>query len=286
MTTSHVALFCGTELAARIEKAEARMMAEMTRPAGSRETKAVAGPFALPLAGGVATFAEPGAPMNKVAGLGFAGPPTSDALDLVERAFAERGSPVQVELGTLADPAVGTLLTERGYRLVGFENVLGLQLGRARPEPASSDIAIARCEPQERDAWIDVMIDGFASPDSEGRPSPETFPRGTLERTMTGLTSAGFVLLFARRAGAIAGGASFRITDGIAQLTGAATLPVHRRRGVQTALLTARLAEAGASGCDLAVITTAAGSKSQENVTRQGFTLLYTRAILVKQPGP
>ena len=50
-----------------------------------------------------------------------------------------------------------------------------------------------------------------------------------------------------------------------------------------TALLTARLAHAAAAGCDIAVVTTQPGSKSQENMQRHGFDLLYTRAILVKQ---
>jgi hypothetical protein len=58
----------------------------------------------------------------------------------------------------------------------------------------------------------------------------------------------------------------------------------HRRRGVQTALLSARLAGAAAAGCDIAVVTTQPGSKSQQNVQRRGFDLLYTRAVLVKQP--
>ena len=81
----------------------------------------------------------------------------------------------------------------------------------------------------------------------------------------------------------VAGGvASFAGKRGsIAQFTGAATLPAHRRRGVQTALLAARLA-AAAAGCDLAVITTAPGTRSQRNAQRQGFDLLYTRAILIK----
>jgi len=42
---------------------------------------------------------------------------------------------------------------------------------------------------------------------------------------------------------------------------------------------------AARAGCDLAVITTAPGSKSQANVMRTGFALLYARAILVKAPG-
>ena len=75
-----------------------------------------------------------------------------------------------------------------------------------------------------------------------------------------------------------------RIAEGLAQFAGAATAPAHRRRGVQTALLSARLAHAAAVGCDIAVITTVPGSKSQQNAQRQGFDLLYTRADLLKQP--
>lgn len=45
---------------------------------------------------------------------------------------------------------------------------------------------------------------------------------------------------------------------------------------------TARLADAAAAGCDLAVITVQPGSRSQHNAQRRGFDLLYTRATLVQ----
>ena len=73
---------------------------------------------------------------------------------------------------------------------------------------------------------------------------------------------------------------------GLAQLTGAATVRAYRRRGVQTALLSTRLADAAAAGCDIAVVTTQPGSKSQQNVQRRGFYLLYTRAVLGKNAPP
>ena len=91
--------------------------------------------------------------------------------------------------------------------------------------------------------------------------------------------------LSARGVSLLAGGASLRIHQGIAQLAGAATLPDHRRQGVQTALLRHRLLDAARRGCDVAVVTTQPGSKSTENVQRFGFAVLYVRAILVKQSG-
>ncbi|MFI5170470.1 MAG: GNAT family N-acetyltransferase, partial [Vicinamibacterales bacterium] len=110
-------------------------------------------------------------------------------------------------------------------------------------------------------------------------------PREALERTMADMAQAsGFVRYLARREGQVAGAASMRLFEGIAQLCGAATLPEHRRRGVQGTLLAARLEAATRAGCNVAVVTTQPGSKSQENVQKRGFELLYTRAILVREP--
>ena len=117
----------------------------------------------------------------------------------------------------------------------------------------------------------------------QGVPSHEEFPREVIARAERDF-AVGMTRYIALHDGMIAGGARLRTTEGIAQLTGAATAPAHRRRGVQTALLSARLADAAAAGCDIAVVTTQPGSKSQQNVQRQGFDLLYTRAVLVKQP--
>jgi hypothetical protein len=41
--------------------------------------------------------------------------------------------------------------------------------------------------------------------------------------------------------------------------------------------------DAAAAGCDIAVVTTQPGSRSQQNVQRRGFDLLYTRIVLVKR---
>jgi GNAT superfamily N-acetyltransferase len=277
-----VSLFCDTAMAARIERAEAKLIARASDAARERRGDAVG--FVLPIAGGVASFAEADSPFNKVAGLGFAGAPTMAELDAVERAFAEHGAPVQVELASIADPAVGALLTERGYRLVSFENVLGRSLADA-PEPvAAPGVEVRRSGDDGLDAWIAVVVEGVAHPDEEGVSSHEAFPRETVEHAERDLAAAGIVRYMALLDGVVAGGGSHRVTDGIAQLTGASTAPAQRRRGVQSALLAARLADAAAAGCDIAVVTAQPASRSQHNVQRRGFDVLYTRAVLVKEP--
>ncbi len=290
-------LFCDTALAGRIERAEAQLMA---RAAEAAHRRGAAGPggagspgdaslprtagavgFVSPVAGGVASFAEEGSPFNKVAGLGFGGVPGPGELEEIERAFAACHAPVQVELAHLADPAIGALLTGRGYRLVSFENVLGLALA-GRPERAiPAGVEIRRGA--DVGPWLEAVAEASIHPDTEGVPSHEEFSRELIENAERDLVAAGATPYLALRDGILAGGASVRLAGGgVAQFTGAATLPAHRRRGVQTALLAARLADAAAAGCDIAVVTTQPGSRSQQNVQRRGFELLYTRAILVR----
>ena len=281
MTARRLPLFCDTALAERIEGAEAEFIAKASEAAGRRSGAAG---FVIPIAGGVASFAEVGSPLNKVAGLGFDGVPSAAALGEIERAFTARGAPAQIELAHLADPEIGALLTARGYRLTSFENVLGMLLADMPEQVMPPGVEVRPSGDDEFQAWVEVVADGFAYPDTQGVPSHEEFPREVIVTAERDAAAAGVLRYLALRDGAIAGGGSLRMTEGIAQLTGAATAPAHRRRGVQTALLLARLTDAAAAGCDIAVVTTQPASRSQQNVQRRGFDLLYTRAVLVKEP--
>ena len=275
-------LFSGIELAGRIERAEAGLISVLARAAHAR-TGGGDG-FVEPIGGGVASFADADSPYNKVAGVGFAGVPDEAEWEKVESAFAERDAATQVELAHLADPEIAPLLSDRGYRLEGFENVLGYDL-RDMPEPVlPPGIEVRRSGAGEFEAWLDVVVEGSLHPDTDGVPWHDEFPREILENAERDSAAAGLVRYVALRDGVVAGGAEFRLDGGIAQFAGAATAPEHRRRGVQTALLAARLVDAAAAGCEVAVITTQPGSKSQQNSQRRGFDLLYTRATLVKHP--
>jgi GNAT superfamily N-acetyltransferase len=235
----------------------------------------------------VAVYGGEGSPSNKLAGLGFAEVPTTSELQAVEDAFAARKAPLQVEFSSLGDPVVPRLLSRRGYELIGFENVLGLALDETTADEAlPAGVTVQRAGPEETQAWMDAVATGFMHPDTfDGPPSHESFDREAIDRIFGDtLATSSFERLLARLDGTIAGGASLRLHQGIAQLAGASTLPEHRRRGVQSGLLRYRLQSAAQRGCDVAVVTTQPGSKSTENVQRFGFSVLYVRAILVKSP--
>jgi hypothetical protein len=272
-------LFADAALACRIEAAECRLSLAIKEVSAARGGDT----FSLPVGGGAAVFTGAGSPINKVIGVGFAGPAADAEWDTVERLFAEKHCLVRVEVSTLADLSFAAGLTRRGYVLSEFEDVLGFDLtpaGLMWPEPVEG----LTITPDERDlaTWINAVVEGFAHPDGSPQSSESVTDEGLKEVMESLALSAGFIRYLARVQGTIAGGAGLRVSDGIAQFCGASTIPYFRRRGVQSALLRRRLADAREAGCELAIVTAAPGSKSHSNVQRQGFHLLYSRAVLVK----
>ena len=172
-------LFCDIALARRIERAETALIADTSR--ATQDRTGVDG-FLIPIAGGMASFAEPDSPFNKVVGLGFGGVPGAGELEVVEKAFADRGAPTQVELAHLAESGIGELLSDRGYRLESFENVLGLALDSDDPEPITPPgIEVRRSTADELDAWVAVVADASTHPDTQGLPWHDEFPRDAVE---------------------------------------------------------------------------------------------------------
>lgn len=291
-------LFADAECAQRVEAAEAELTRAAARVAASRRPEGSV--FVAEISGGVAVQLGQPSPFNKLIGLGLRGPLRDEdlaQLEAIEEEFARRQTPLQVEICTLADGSLLRTLSRRGYELVGFENVLGRALSPAScpPPVARPGLRVSEVQATDQrswDAWLDAVVTGFAHPDPvPGGPAHESFPREVIEHAMADLIA---VPGFARYVAELnldgsdttwAGGASLRSSHGIAQLCGSATVPALRRRGVQSALLAQRLADAAQAGCDLAVITTQPGSKSQHNAQRAGFALLYARAILVREFG-
>ncbi|HXI28380.1 MAG TPA: hypothetical protein VNG89_08155, partial [Vicinamibacterales bacterium] len=118
-------MFANRSLASRIDGAEARLCSDFARARRIEFRTAV-----LPIGGGLAVYAGPASPMTKVIGLALNGPLDLAALADAEREWRDRGEPVRVELSVLADTAAAPTLSERGYRLLGFENVLACSLER------------------------------------------------------------------------------------------------------------------------------------------------------------
>ena len=278
-------MFANSTLARRIERAEAAMSAAMVEGVCRRSG---AEPRVVPVGAGYALYAGPGSPFNKIIGAGLDdGPLDETALDSAERVFSAHGAPVRAEVCVLANPGVFAAFSRRGYAFETVEHVLGLGLGASAGFPGAGQGAIEITREDGESGvndWIEALVDGFSVPDVTGTGvTGESFPADVLREAFANYRGVeSFHRYLARLEGRTAGGGGLYLGGGIGFLCGAATLAPFRRRGVQAALLRRRLADAGAAGCDLAVVTTAPGSRSQQNAQRQGFSLLYARAILVR----
>lgn len=266
-------------LAERIEAAETRLSLAMH--AATRRLDDTAA-FAVPVGHGAAVYCGPGAPMTKVIGVGLGATLEDADIDRVEAAFAPTGESPGWEIATLADLGAVRRLESRGYRLQRIELLLGCDIPALLPQVLPDGIVVAQGQDA---AWADIAVAGFAAAETvEGRDAPaESYDTSALEQVVAQFAGVPDVRRYvASLQGEPAGAASARVDGEIYQLCGAATLPSHRRRGVQSALLAARLEDARASGCTLAVVTVEPGSRSQANVQRRGFVPLYSRLVLAK----
>jgi GNAT superfamily N-acetyltransferase len=108
----------------------------------------------------------------------------------------------------------------------------------------------------------------------------ERHGRGRLYAATLG--RAGWTHYLALADGRPAGGGVLFVAEGVAVCMVAATVPAFRGRGIQTALIARRLADAVAAGGDLAMTETVAGNASPRNFRRAGFRVVARRRIYAR----
>jgi len=263
------------ELARRVEMAEAVAMRSAAEAAQRRQPGA--GIAVAEIAGGTAVFAGKDSPITQAIGVGINGPVSDSDLDQLEEFFRSRGAAVALELCPLVAITLYQALANRGYTLAEVSNVLVRDLTETAlspPEPAASGIVVRPIAPGEADLWTRTVAEGFA----EFQPVTET-----LLDALSGMTDRPNAASFLAFVDAeVAGGAAVAEHERVGGLFGASTLPQFRRRGVQSALLAARLAWMRERDCDVAVSITQPASGSQRNIERFGFRVAYTRTKLVR----
>lgn len=249
----------GAEAHANVAFVEARALVSPDSGATWRE-----------IAGARAMFDGVGSPITQTFGLGLFAPATDGDLASIERFFGERGSATYHEVSPIADSSLLAMLPARGYRPVELSNVLWLPLGaHTVPAAAAGTPRTWRVTPGEESVWASTAAAGWSD-----TPGIEEF---MLDFGAVTSRARGVHCFLAGIEGEVVGAAAFAQHEGVALLAGASTRPEWRRRGVQGALLDARLRYAVEQGCDLAMIAAQPGSTSQFNAERHGFRIAYTR---------
>ncbi|WP_434383674.1 GNAT family N-acetyltransferase [Melittangium boletus] len=268
-------LHADAALARRLEHVNALTLADYAH--GCARLLPDSGSEVLELAGGKACFTRPDLPINRAAGLAMAGPITPAELDRLEAFYRDHGVPPAVEACPLAHPSLYEGLGARGYRVRHFLQVafhpLGAALDTLPPPPAGLEVSLVG--EAERETWVRTLARGFGEREED---AALTFVDLTIGHIAS--TTPRVRLYLARHGGEVVAGAGLRLHEGIATLFGAATRVGYRRLGAQTALIHARLRDAQALGCELAMVATSPEGGSLANEARAGFRVAYTRVLM------
>jgi GNAT superfamily N-acetyltransferase len=220
-------------------------------------------------AGAYAVFDGVDSPVTQSFGLGLFEELTPAALDKIERFFLDRGAVVMHEVSPLAGIATLDLLCARGYRPIEISSVLRQAVTRPAPR-ASGAITVRQAASHEAALFAQISARGWAHEHPEMRDFLEQFGSIAFTRNQ----GVNFIAELNGEPGATG---SLLVHQGIALFAGASTIPEMRHRGLQGALLEARMTYAFEQGCDLAMMVTEVGSQSQRNAERKGFGIAYTR---------
>lgn len=232
------------------------------------------------ICGGHMIFAGLGSPIGRATGVGLDREFTAADLDRVEEFYRARHAPAQVDLCPMHAPGVFELFKERGYGIAELNNVLYRKLDAKEkfpPAPVGCEIRRSRAEEAEQ---AGAIVEKAFFPDG----APEAF-QGLIAPFYQMEGALAFVAAVDGKL--VACGTGLVIPEHrVFALCGAGTLAEFRGRGLQTALLRARMAAAVAAGGEYAVVVTQGGTTSQRNAERLGFRVAYSKVTVIKPVGP
>jgi len=229
-----------------------------------------------PICGGHMIFAGVGSPIGRTVGMGFDGSASAKDFDRMEEFYRSRGAPSQIDVCPFSDPPLLELLKQRRYAVTELNNVLCRRLNGKYEAAVPPGAVIRAGQTDESEKLAQLVVRGFFP---EGNAPPDF---AALIAPMYGFDGA--LPFVAEINGEIAACACGLVIPeyGIVAFFGAATLPEHRKRGLQTALHHARLKAATNAGCEYAVVVTQAGTTSERNAECVGFQVAYSKATLLR----
>ena len=244
--------------------------------------------------GGIVALTTPhlGQQMNRTLGLGMKGVVTENDISEIEDLHGRSNLTPSILLCPYADQSVLQALAMRSYVVDGFLNIYARSLHEVNVEfdtsmdfPAEisfgSNMLVCRAPANEAGmgAFIHASVAGFKD---DGR-SDEVL-RSLAETAALRLDTN---LYFGKIDGQIAGCGAMALMETkygrVAHLYIDSTIPNFRGRGVQQALIRARLIDAKRLGYDFATIHARPGIGTGRNAEKEGFGLAFTKPILTKR---
>lgn len=202
---------------------------------------------------------------NRVIGLS---PEDAGELDAIFAYYRDAGVRPWFELPPVHDfELLSGPLATAGVLPIGFYTVL-----YGEPERFETDPRVREIGPDEADLFADVLLRGHGVPDE--------VPRGHVARWAENATSR----LFVAEVGGVPAAAGALVLGEVANLANASTLPEFRGRGLQSALIRARINTAAAAGAELVCAGASWASQSERNLERAGLRIAYTKTTWRLRP--
>lgn len=218
---------------------------------------------------GALLFGGPQGCINRALGV-TQGDLSAEQFEEIEQFYIEKNGTPMIELSSWAPDSTVEEFAKRGYQPVWFRAMYAAAVSGYQSS-VDAGITVELSEVEDG-IWPETiaLAYGITEP-AKQRISDDMAAAGR------GVSSA---IFYARVDGEVAGCALVQVANGIAWLGPAVTHPDFRRRGVQTALLAARMRLAENLGCEYAAATAHPHGDSARNVLRVGFTHTHTQVVM------
>jgi GNAT superfamily N-acetyltransferase len=218
-------------------------------------------------------------------GVGYDGPVSAEQMDAIEAVFRRCDSVPEIECTPYADPSLLGHLRERGYGVVNYLQVFWLDL----TTPPAEWVEGIEVRQIDKSDLADVALAARTiAMGMESRVDEPTGPGLTIaEQVASCKEIATFVALIN---GEPVGGSSCGVWDRHPlcgphlNVYGGSTLPWARGRGVQRALMLARLRWGHERGARSASMDCKPMIASERNALRLGFELVCTKGVFIREP--
>jgi hypothetical protein len=163
--------------------------------------------------------------------------------------------------------------TARGFEPSYDEQIWWRPLEGVEPSPLPEGVVIERATPADAETFARVLNEGF---DAE-------LDAGLGKAFAAVIGKQGWLHYLVYVDGEPGAASALFIADGVADCFVASTRPAARRRGAQSALISRRLVDGLAAGCDIATAQSVTDNASPRNFARHGFLPVYRRTIYARK---
>jgi hypothetical protein len=262
----------------RVQNASIAML--RTATAAMRFRRPDVGACCADLAGACVAYSGPDVPLTCAVGVGTSSAVKLKDIAAIESFYESRKSPVRIAISGRTHDGVNSLLASRGYQAGTPMENWWRPLADIPGKPIPDSIQVQPATLDDAEVWVRTVAAGFQ--ESDAPVDESTVPTGLLDTFYCFGFADGAQPFLVRRNGEVAGGGVLHINGDTAYLRTTSCRCVHRRNGVQTALLNVRLQLALRAGCRFAFSSTLGIGASARNLERFGLVPLSISFLMSK----